>query len=159
MGLKLQDIHLFILMYADDMVLFSETIDGLQQMLNTLSSYTKDWNLEVNIEKTKVVIFRNGGIVKDNERWMYIGVEIEVLNEFCYLGIVLNYNGKFLVSQKPLARQGRKAMFVMRSNVSDLELNHCTLFSLFDTYVASILLYGCEVWGSHAGNDVEKGSS
>ena len=78
------------------------------------------------------------------------------LNEFCYLGILLNYNGKFLVSQKQLAHHGRKAMFAMRSNVSDLELNHCTLFSLFDTYVASILLYGCEVWGSHAGNDVEK---
>ena len=75
---ELQDIHLFILMYADDMVLLSETIDGLQQMLNTLSSYTKDWNLEVNIDKTKIVIFRNGGIVKDNKRWMYSGVEIEV---------------------------------------------------------------------------------
>ena len=69
---------------------------------------------------------------------------------------MLNYNGKFLVSQKQLARQGRKAMFAVRSNVSDLELNHCTLFSLFDTYVASILLFGCEVWGSHAGNNVEK---
>ena len=47
-------------------------------------------------------------------------------------------------------------MFAMHSNVSDLELNHCALFSLFDTYVESILLYGCEVWGSHAGTRVEK---
>ena len=153
---ELQDIHLFILMYADDMVLFSESIDGLQHMLHSLSTYTKDWNLEVNIQKTKIVIFRNGGIVRDTERWVYNGEHIEVLNEFCYLGIVLNYNGKFLVCQKQLARQGKKAMFAMRSNISDLPLNHCTLFSLFDTYVASILSYACEVWGMHAGNDVEK---
>ena len=31
-----------------------------------------------------------------------------------------------------------------------------TLISLFDTYVASILNYGCEVWGIHNANDVEK---
>ena len=44
----------------------------------------------------------------------------------------------------------------MRSNISDLPLNHCTLFSLFDTYVASILSYACKVLGMHAGYDVEK---
>ena len=35
-------------------------------------------------------------------------------------------------------------------------LNVETLISLFDTYVASILNYGCEVWCSHSANDVEK---
>ena len=153
---ELQDIHLFLLMYADDMVLFSESIDGLQHMLNSLYTYSKNWNLEVNIQKTKIVIFRNGGIIRENEFWLYNGEKLEVLNEFCYLGVILNYNGKFLVCQKQLARQGRKAMFAMRSNVSDLMLNHCTLFSLFDTYVTSIISYGSEVWGMHAGKDIEK---
>ena len=82
---ELQDIHLFLLMYADDMVLFSESIDGLQHMLNSLYTYTKNWNLEVNIQKTKIVIFRNGGIIRDNEFWLYNGEKLEVLNEFCYL--------------------------------------------------------------------------
>ena len=31
-----------------------------------------------------------------------------------------------------------------------------TLLQLLDTYVASILNYGCEVWGSHNAKDVEK---
>ena len=35
-------------------------------------------------------------------------------------------------------------------------INVETLISLFDTYVASIFNYGCEVWGSHYANDVEK---
>ena len=30
------------------------------------------------------------------------------------------------------------------------------LFSLFDTYVSCILNCGCEVWGSHKGEDIEK---
>ena len=94
---ELQNLHLFILLYADDMVLFSETVAGLQNMLDVLYDYTKQWNLEVNIQKTKIVIFRNGGQIKQNETWLYDGCQIEVLNQFTYLGIVLNYNGKFLV--------------------------------------------------------------
>jgi len=44
-------------MYADDIALFSESISGLQSQLDLLLKYYKDWNLEVNIEKTKVMIF------------------------------------------------------------------------------------------------------
>lgn len=36
----LQLLSLYLLMYADDMVLFSESIDELQSMLNTLQLYT-----------------------------------------------------------------------------------------------------------------------
>ena len=38
----------------------------------------------------------------------------------------------------------------------DMCLNVETLISLYDTYVASILNYGCEVWDSHSANNVEK---
>ena len=50
----------------------------------------------------------------------------------------------------------KEAMFALKSNVKNMCLNVETLLSLFDTYVASILNYGCEVWGSHYANDVEK---
>ena len=33
--------------------------------------------MSLNLSKTKVIVFRNGGIVKDAERWFYIGNEIE----------------------------------------------------------------------------------
>ena len=36
-SLEIQEVSLFFLMYADDMVLFSESQEGLQHMLNTLS--------------------------------------------------------------------------------------------------------------------------
>ena len=45
-------------MYADDMILFSETIEGLQNML---SVYTEKWDLSVNTNKTKIVVFRRDG--------------------------------------------------------------------------------------------------
>ena len=54
-------------MYADDMVLFSESISELQNMFNTLQNYTTEWSLDVNVQKTKVVVFRNGGKIHNNE--------------------------------------------------------------------------------------------
>jgi len=44
-------------MYADDMIYFSESVDGLQLMLNRLLSYTNRWSLTINAEKTKIVVF------------------------------------------------------------------------------------------------------
>ena len=46
-------------MYADDTVLLSETAGGLQKMIDSLHTYSTKWNLCVNTEKTKIVVFRN----------------------------------------------------------------------------------------------------
>ena len=49
------------LLYAGDLILLSETEKGLQNYLNTLSVYCKDWKLNVNISKTMVIIFNKSG--------------------------------------------------------------------------------------------------
>ena len=48
-----------------------------------------------------------------------------------------------------------KALFHLYSKIHDDCFNHETLISLFDTYISCILCYGCEIWGSHIGVDVE----
>jgi hypothetical protein len=40
--------------YADDMVIFAESQEGLQKLLHTLLGYTAKWNLTVNISKPKL---------------------------------------------------------------------------------------------------------
>ena len=51
----LNDEHLSVLKYADDIVLLRESAEDLQTMLNELSKWTKRWRLSVYIEKTKVM--------------------------------------------------------------------------------------------------------
>ena len=48
-------------MYADDLVLLSETSEGLQECLNRLNDYCNTWGLEVNVNKTKTVVFNKTG--------------------------------------------------------------------------------------------------
>ena len=48
-------------MYADDIILLSSSAQGLQQKLNRLNEYCKDWCLNINTDKTKVLIFNKAG--------------------------------------------------------------------------------------------------
>ena len=54
-SLEIQEVSLFLLMYADHIrsSFFSESQEGLQHMLNTLSEYSAAWNLNVNTSKQK----------------------------------------------------------------------------------------------------------
>ena len=84
-GLDLHFIKIFLLMYADDIVLFSETEDGLQSGLNVLHDYCQKWKLTVNTQKTKIVIFRKGGTINRQTRFLYGGLEIDIVNKFTYI--------------------------------------------------------------------------
>ena len=155
-SIEINLINLFLIMYADDTVLLAETPENLQCILNSLYNYCQEWNLTVNTDKTKIMVFRNGGRLKDNEKWVYNNCELEIVDEFNYLGLLLNYNGKFTKAQQQLADQGRKALFSISSKLNNFFFNIETKCSVFDTYVNSILSYASEVWGFHKGSDIEK---
>ena len=154
--IELQEISMFLLMYADDMVIFSETAAGLQEMLSSLENYTERWSLTVNVEKSKILIFRNCRKLSADLEWFIRGEKIEIVDTFCYLGILLNFNGKFHVAQNQLALQCKKALFALKRKCCNMSLNYITLLSLFDTYIGSIAHYGCEVWGFHRAPEIEK---
>ena len=48
---------LFVILYADDTGILSESKDGLQKALDIFESYCEIWKLQVNVNKTKVMIF------------------------------------------------------------------------------------------------------
>ena len=52
----LGNIKLNNLLYADDLILISETRTGLQSCLDNLQAYCQKWKLTVNNKKTKVMV-------------------------------------------------------------------------------------------------------
>lgn len=53
-------LKLFILLYADDTVIFSENEIDLQKALDQFKLYCETWKLNINVNKTKVMIFSKG---------------------------------------------------------------------------------------------------
>ena len=61
------------------------------------------------------------------------------------------------MSQKTLANQASKALFAVKSKLSRFGgVNLSVLFKIFDSKILPILLYGSEIWFSHASPDIEK---
>lgn len=152
----LRELALFLLMYADDTVLMAESKEGLQDILDKLHTYCAKWDIEVNVAKTKIVVFRNGMKLPRSYSWSYNMETIEIVNSFNYLGLTLNFNGNFALTQKILAQQGTKCMFGILKTCKDNCLNIQSKLRVFDTYVACVLSYGAEIWGFHVGRDIEK---
>ena len=130
------------------MILFSETVTGLQNQLNKLSECAASLDLTVNIKKKTIVIFRNSYRIKNNEKIYFDNYELYIVDSFNYLGLCFYYNEKFNFAEKQLASQGRKALFALYKNINDMYLNVETSLSLFDTYIGSVLQYASEIWGN-----------
>ena len=56
-GIAVDTLLMVYLLFADDLVLFSESAEGLQKQLTALYSYASLWHIIVSIPKTKVLIF------------------------------------------------------------------------------------------------------
>ena len=71
------------------------------------------WGLEVNTEKTKMVVFKKEGQFFENEKWLYGISHIEVVNDFNYLCTCFNHTGTFCLNQEVLTGKGLKALNII----------------------------------------------
>jgi hypothetical protein len=82
-------LNLFILLYADDTIILSNSEENLQSSLNSLHQYCEKWKLTVNISKTKIVIFSKRQ-PKNTPKWTFGQENIEVQEDYTYLGTIFN---------------------------------------------------------------------
>ena len=91
--------QMFMLLFADDTVLFADTLEELQMLMDNLHEYCCKWNISVNITKTKSMVFKSGNR-RENLNLKYDRSPLETVNTFTYLGMTLSSNGKFYQAQK-----------------------------------------------------------
>ena len=75
-GLEVDMVKIFMFLYADDIVVLAKTSDELQRGLNLLADYCKRWKLTINVSKTKVLVFRKGGILPRKISFNYDGTTL-----------------------------------------------------------------------------------
>ena len=75
--------RLFLLLYADDAVVFAKSPEVLQLILNDIESYSTLWGLKINTRKTKAMIFEKG---RHTHFDFYLNnVKLELVNSFKYI--------------------------------------------------------------------------
>ena len=96
-------------MFADDVSCFSDTVIRLQKMVDLIGKLCKSVGMEINLNKTKIMVFRNGGIVNQTEKWLYQGTEIEIVTIYKYLGLYFIPKLIWSKSNEILAMQAKKS--------------------------------------------------
>ena len=79
---------LLVLFYADDCVIMAESAEELQNALNELNIYCFEWKLTVNVDKTKILIFSKGPMLKI--KFYYNNLVLDSVRYFKYLGAVFS---------------------------------------------------------------------
>ena len=69
-------IEIFLLMYADDIVLLGDTVLELQRKIRVLEEFCEKWGMEENLTKIKVIVFRNGGVMSKSDKFFYRAIGI-----------------------------------------------------------------------------------
>ena len=146
------------LMFADDLIIFSTSKRGLQSSLNALHSYSKIWDLEVNMKKTKCMSFSKGN-KKEKDELTFNNQKIQFINEFKYLGITINRKGSFTPTLDDLSNKATNAIYSLNSKINIKLLSPSIILKLFDFLICPILLYGSEVWEPYLNQNFEKWDS
>ncbi len=126
----IDQLQIFLLLFADDTAIFAETEYGLQSLLNGLHDYCNRWGITVNIGKTKVVVFQ-GSNRHCNTQFTYANTVLENVTSFTYLGITLSSNGKFFQAQKHLSEQATKDIFSLNSLFDKVSTNNYRLSYIY----------------------------
>ena len=114
-------VQLVILLFADDMILLSETVIGLQTQLNNLFSAASRLQLKVNMNKSNIVVFRKGGYLGARERWIYDGCMMRVVNS--YILVCFSTRLNFYLACQDLVSRAKRALLCIMSKLYRIDCN------------------------------------
>ena len=76
---------LLLLLYADDVVLFTHSVEDAQKMMEALKAFCAHSGLEVNKQKTKIMLVKTHRT--EQPLIMYNETPLELVEDFKYLGL------------------------------------------------------------------------
>jgi sorting nexin-29 len=135
------------LLWADDLILLALDASTAQSQLNALANFCMRWGIEINELKTQAVIFGEKFMQNNTTpNFNLNGTPLQIVNKYCYLGIVLDKNGSVLTAQNDLKTKAVRAFFGLKRSVMRSKLSFKALSTLFDSLIKPILLYGAPIW-------------
>ena len=142
--------------YADDLVIFSTTPEGLQKSIDSLETFCEKRKIEINLRKTKCMTFTKGNQTEKQTFKLKNG-PIENIRQFKYLGITISAkNCSFQPTVREQSNKAMKAIFALNSKINLTLLPVKLAIKFFDTAVTPILLYGSEIWEPYLNEDGKK---
>ena len=139
----IQDTKFNHFLFADDLVILSESKAGLQRSIDKASNFAKTKHLTISVKKSKTMVFNIAGrfirdiFILDNKA-------LEPVQSFCYLGVDIKCSGTVKHALNVLNDKGCKALRPLLRAIARFNIPVKTSIRLFHTYISPILLYNTE---------------
>ena len=147
-GVRLGEFVMKLLLYVDDLVLISKSTHGFQMHLYGLEHFCRAVEMQVNISKTKILIFSNKR-KQSRHTFFFEGNILEEVNEYKYLGIDFNNRLNWEDCRNKRILGGWKELYSLQNICREVDLwDYKTIKVLFGLLVCPVMLYGCELWAS-----------
>lgn len=143
-GIKINGELLNVIRYADDTVILTDNIDGLQVLLNRIHEVGKEMGIKINESKTKFLVCSRNPY--PDTKLELNGVEVERVHKFTYLGTIITDQLDPDVEIKRRIAMAKTNFLRMKSFLCNHHLNLEVRQKMVKCYIWSVLLYGMEAW-------------
>ncbi len=142
----LTNLHIWLLLFANDLAWMSKLEVALQQQLDKFQQFCDQRGLMMNMKKTKVMVFNS---TDPCQEFVFEGDAIKGVQTFKYMGIPFDTTSNLDNVVERLATTSRRSLFTMNRRCAKLHIMNIKLCChLFNTLVHSIASHACEVWVS-----------
>lgn len=156
LGVRVCNVQIGCLFWADDVVLISEDGFELQKMLNIAASFADQWRLQFNYGKSNVLVTgrRNPG----KKLWSLGDGFISEVNQYKYLGIQISSNLSDHGHIEEVVRKGHRLIAYIKSIIDDHDDYNRVYYGdiLWKSIGLPSINYACSVWVPSSNSDIKK---
>ena len=108
-------------MYANDLVLLAETENDFHLLIDILKLWCDEKKMNLNLDKTKIVHFRNASSQKTNVIFRFGDENIEIVDHYSYLGILLTEHLDYDNMAAQVAKSASRALGLVISKYKNVD--------------------------------------
>ena len=147
-GVRCGDTTVSALFYADDIVVLSESVTGLQTQLDTVNNWCAKWRLELNQDKTKIIHFRPKSVSVTKYKFNCGDLTLNLCEKYKYLGMYFNEHLDETIIISDVVKSATRALGLVISKYKNSGgLLYETFNTLYQACVQPVMLYGAALWG------------
>ena len=149
LGIKIGEDLLTLLLFADDIILVAESPEDLQKLLKEVEVFSKDVKMKFSTEKSKIMIINQDQEERVNFKWKMNENELEIVQEYKYLGIKVENKG-LKKEENSLRAKAEKQMGILKAS-STFRINKYEITrGIWKGVAVPTILYGIEVFEVNA---------
>ena len=144
-GLRMGDLVVSCLLYADDAVLLAESPSQLQTLVTMMKDDCKLRGLQLNAKKTKVMVFEREE-TRASVRITVDDVVLEQVDEIVYLGCAFSRDGRYTADIERRATFGNSVNGALGKFLSSKTVSKRAQLAIHNAVLVPTLTYGSESW-------------